>query len=208
MAKKIYDISPMIHPGLAVFPGDTPPSREVLLEKDRGDPVTLSTLRSTVHVGAHLDAESHYALGGLSIDEEPLGRFIGPCEVVRLDTRPGQRVGVDRFVKPPAAARVLIATGSYPDPTLFSNGFAALEPDLIDWLGDQGVRLLGVDTPSVDPPDSKDLPSHARCYARDVRILEGLVLDGIESGPYELIALPLRLQGFDASPVRAVLREL
>ena len=208
MAKKIYDITPMVHPGLAVFPGDTPPSREVLLEKETGAAVTLSTLRTTVHIGAHVDAESHYAVGGLTIDEEPLARFMGPCEVVRVAAAPGERVGVDDFAGPPRSARVLIATGSYPDPTQFSSGFASLEPGLIDWLGDLGVQLLGVDTPSVDAPDSKDLPAHERCFARDVRILEGLVLDGIDPGPYELIALPLRLRGFDASPVRAVLREL
>ncbi len=208
MAKRLHDISPLIGSKLAVFPGDTPPTREVLLDRQRGDPVTLSTLRSTVHVGAHVDAESHYAVDGLTIEHEPLDRFVGRCHVARLDCAPGERIGVAHFEVAPPCARLLIATGSYPDPTRFESGFAALAPDLIDWLAEHGVRLIGVDTPSVDPPDSKGLPAHARCFVRDVRILEGLVLDGVPAGDYELIALPLRLEGFDASPVRAVLREL
>ncbi|MGE4633046.1 MAG: kynurenine formamidase, partial [Planctomycetota bacterium] len=79
---------------------------------------------------------------------------------------------------------------------------------LIEKLSEDGVKLLGVDTPSVDVADSKDLPSHDACRRSGILILEGLVLDGVEDGIYELIALPLKLTGFDASPVRAVLRTI
>jgi arylformamidase len=103
--------------------------------------------------------------------------------------------------------RLLIATGSYPDPTHFNNDFAALTPELVDHLGASGVRLVGVDTPSVDSADSKDLPTHHRFLANDMAIIEGLVLADVPAGVYELIALPLNLPGFDASPVRAVLRK-
>jgi arylformamidase len=103
---------------------------------------------------------------------------------------------------------VLIATNSFPDPERWNADFAGLEPALVDELAGAGVRLVGVDTPSVDLADSKDLPSHARCLAHGMAILEGLVLAGVPDGRYELIALPLRLEGFDASPVRAVLRTL
>ena len=104
--------------------------------------------------------------------------------------------------------RVLFATGSYPDPTRFNEDFVALAPEVVDALGARGARLVGIDTPSVDLFDSKDLPTHQACLRHDMAILEGLVLDAVPEGAYELIALPLKLQGFDASPVRAVLRSL
>jgi arylformamidase len=107
-----------------------------------------------------------------------------------------------------AAPRVLFATGTYPDPERFRTDFAALSPDLVDWLHEQRVRLVGIDTPSVDPFPSKDLPAHQRILAHDMAILEGLVLAKVPEGMYELIALPLKLEDFDASPVRAVLRTL
>ncbi|MCB9855096.1 MAG: hypothetical protein H6818_05360 [Phycisphaerales bacterium] len=100
------------------------------------------------------------------------------------------------------------ATGTYPDPTNFNEDFAALEPDLIAWLNQRGVRTIGVDTPSVDLFSSKDLPVHQMFLQCDMAILEGLVLKDVEPGKYELIALPLKLIGFDASPVRVVLRTL
>jgi arylformamidase len=208
----LFDISPPLGPGLAVFPGDTPLSREVLLDTARGDAITLSTLRATVHLGAHVDAPSHYGAGAPSVEQLPLETFLGTCLVLRV-TASGdgivRRDAVERALdgRPPGP-RLLFATGSYPDPGEFRPDFAALDPKLVSWLSERGVRLLGVDTPSVDRADSKDLPAHAACLAAGVAILEGLVLDGVPEGEYELIALPLRLAGFDASPVRAVLRSL
>jgi arylformamidase len=104
------------------------------------------------------------------------------------------------------APRVLFATGTFPDPERFHEGFAALSVELVEVLAARGVGLVGLDTPSVDLFASKELPVHARCLDLDLAILEGLVLDGVPEGLYELIALPLKLEGFDASPVRAVLR--
>lgn len=207
----IYDISPPIRPGMAVFPGDTPPTREVLLDRARGDPITLSTLRSTVHVGAHADAPSHYGPGAASIEAIPLHHYLGSCVVVAARARRGRRVGetdlagtLTGLTEP----RVLIRTGTVPDPAVWNDDFAALDPALIDALAARGVHTVGVDTPSVDPADSKTLPAHARCLAHGIAILEGLRLDHVAPGRYELIALPLPLVGFDASPVRAVLRTI
>jgi arylformamidase len=206
----LYDLSPPITPGLAVWPGDTPPSREVLLDLARGDSVTLSTLRATVHLGAHADAPSHYGRGAPDIAARSLEPYLGPCEVVRVTATPGSRIGPDalRGRELARVPRVLFATGTAPDPGRFNEDFCALAPELVDRLADGGVRLIGIDTPSVDLFASKDLPAHARCLARDIAILEGLRLEGVPEGTYELIALPLRLAGFDASPVRAVLRAL
>jgi arylformamidase len=204
----LYDISPAISPALAVWPGDTPPSREVLQDLARGDTVTLSSLRATVHLGAHADAPSHYGLGAAAIDERPLDLYLGECEVIRVATASDRQVTPGLLSRTASAPRVLLATGTAPDSAVFNRDFAALAPELIDHLHERGVRLVGVDTPSVDPADSKTLPAHNRCLAHDMAILEGLRLADVPEGRYELIALPLRLVGFDASPVRAVLRSL
>ena len=204
--RRIWDVSPRVSPALAVWPGDTPPAREVLLDMKRGDNLTLSTLHATVHLGAHADAPSHYGRDAPSIETVELSRYLGPCQVVRVAVPRGTRVGPDRLTWPPKAERVLLATDTYPDPERFNEDFAALEPSLVDGLHAAGVRLLGIDTPSVDLFRSKDLPTHQRLLACGMGVLEGLVLDGVPEGIYELIALPLPLAGFDASPVRAVLR--
>jgi len=204
----IHDISPSVTPALAVWPGDTPPTREVLLDLARGDSVTLSTLRATVHLGAHADAPSHYGLRGADIARVPLELYLGPCEVMRVPVARGERITRANLPRPVRADRVLIHTGTFPDPEKFNEDFAALSPELVDHLHASGVRLVGVDTPSVDLFWSKDLAAHQRFLAYGMAILEGLVLAEVPEGLYELIALPLRLAGFDASPVRAVLRSL
>jgi arylformamidase len=204
----IHDITPPVSARLAVWPGDTPPSREVLLDMNRGDNITLSALHATVHLGAHADAPSHYGATAPAIHERILDYYLGPCQVVRLPVPRGTRVGPAMLSAPVRAERVLIATGTYPDPEHFNTDFAALSPELVEALHRQGVKLIGIDTPSVDLFDSKDLPAHQAFLRCDMAILEGLVLDGVPEGLYELIALPLRLVGFDASPVRAVLRPL
>jgi arylformamidase len=201
----IYDITPGVTPSLAVWPGDTPARREVLLDRTRGDAVTLSTLHATVHLGAHADAPSHYAVGAPDIASRRLELYLGPCQVVRVDVARGERVTRDLVHAPITEPRVLVATGTFPDPAVFNRDFAALAPELVDDWHDRGVVLVGIDTPSVDLFDCKELRSHRRFLAHDMAILEGLTLAGVPEGRYELIALPLKLQSFDASPVRAVL---
>ena len=208
MTRTIYDVSPLISPRLQVWPGDTPPAREVLLDMRQGANITLSTLRSTVHLGAHADAPSHYAAAAPAIHERALDYYLGPCQVMHIEVERGQRITPAQLPAPVRAERVLLATGTYPNPEQFNTDFAALAPALVDYLHEQGVKLIGIDTPSVDLFDSRDLPSHHAFLRHDMAILEGLVLRDVPAGLYELIALPLRLEGFDASPVRAVLRAL
>ena len=210
----IIDISPPLTSRLAVWPGDTPLSRTLLLEAGKpssaGSPVvsniTLSTLRATVHLGAHADAPGHYAADAPAIDERGLDYYLGPCQVVRVEAPRGSRVTPEMLARVIRAERLLIATGTFPDPEQFNTDFAALSPELVRRLHEQGVKLVGIDTPSVDLFDSKDLPGHQAFLRCDMAILEGLVLKDVPEGLYELIALPLRLVGFDASPVRAILR--
>ena len=213
----LVDISPPLTPKTAVFPGDTMLSRRVLMDTADGDHLTLSTLTSTVHIGSHADGENHYKPGGRPIDQHPLEMYLGPCVVAPVRAECGRRFGIDAIatkwlnvlgglVSDGQPGRLLLQTGTGGSPEAFPSDLAAPEPEAIDALAGQGVRLLGVDTPSVDLADAKDLVGHAACARGGVLILEGLVLDGVEPGIWELIALPLRLVGFDASPVRAVLR--
>jgi arylformamidase len=202
----IFDISPPITERLQVWPGDTPPSRQILCDLAHGDSVTLSTLHATVHLGAHADAPSHYGLDGATIDQRALHYYLGPCQVLRVTVPDGTLLTPAMIPAPITAERVLLATDTFPNAEQFNEDFAALSPELVDWLHQAGVKLVGVDTPSVDPFSSKDLPAHLRFLRYDMAILEGLVLRNVPDGVYELIALPLRLMGFDASPVRAILR--
>jgi len=204
----IYDITPPITDALEVWPSDTPPSREVLLDMKRGANLTLSTLHSTVHLGAHVDGPNHFGVDAPGIDACPLDDYLGPCQVIGVAIPPHGLIVPSDLRADVAAERILLATGTYPDPSHFTHDFAALDPSLVEFLADRGVRLVGIDTPSVDPFESEDFASHRACLRRKVAILEGVVLTGVPEGIYELIALPLRLVGFDASPVRAILRTL
>jgi arylformamidase len=203
---KIYDLSPTISPALKVWPGDTPPAREVLMDMNHGANLTLSTLRATVHLGSHADAPSHYGAEAPSIEARPLELYLGRCQVMRVEIPRATRILPDHLRGTLQAERVLLATGTFPDPNTFNEDFASLSPSLVDYLARHGVRLVGIDTPSVDLFSSKDLPVHHACLRHDMAILEGIDLDGVPEGIYELIALPLKLEGFDASPVRAILR--
>ena len=191
-----------------MWPGDTPPVREVLLDMRRGANLTLSSLHATVHLGAHADAPSHYGADAPAIDERRIDLYLGRCRVVRVQVGRSERLLPAVIPDDLKADRVLLATGTFPDPSIFNEDFAALSPEIVDHLHDRGVRLVGIDTPSIDLFSSKDLPAHHACLRHDMAILEGLVLQAVPEGIYELIALPLRLVGYDGSPVRAVLRDL
>lgn len=204
----IYDISPPITENMPVWPGDTPPSREVLLDMKKGDNLTLSTLHGTVHLGAHADGPNHYGRDARSIDQQSLDIYLGSCQVIKVDVPRNTRITMDMIPIDITEPRVLFSTGTFPDPNQWNDDFAALAPELIDSLAGKGVKLIGIDAPSVDLFESKDLPAHHMFLKHDLAILEGIVLEGVPDGVYELIALPLRLVGFDASPVRAILRSL
>jgi len=204
-APRLIDISPMISERLAVWPGDVPFSREVALSIEAGDNIGLSATRATVHLGAHADAPNHYAAGAEGIASRPLERYFGLCQVVRVELEQGERIRPKHLVEPIRAPRVLFATGSFPDPESWNEDFCALSPELVDFLAAQGVILLGIDTPSIDPQDDRELLSHQRVAAHDLSILEGVVLHGVHDGLYTLIALPLKIEAADAAPLRAAL---
>lgn len=206
---KIIDISPVLSARTAVWPGDQALQRRVSCTIESSGNIDLSAVLTTVHIGAHVDAPSHYLQKGECIASVGLGAYIGPCLVI---DRPGKTLIEAKDCAPlldhDGVTRVLFRTGSFADPQHFTTDFAAFSPDAIDWLGKAGVKLIGIDTPSFDPFESKTLPAHLALGRHGIANLEGLVLDHVKPGIYELIALPLRLEGFDASPVRAVLRPL
>ncbi|MBS1766595.1 MAG: cyclase family protein [Acidobacteria bacterium] len=204
---KIHDLSPLISPRLAVWPGDVSFSRSVALSIAEGANLDLSSVTTTVHLGAHADAPSHYAAGGAGMDAVDLAPYFGPCQVMRVAVARGERILPKHLTRAITAPRVLFHTGTFPDPETWNTDFASLSPELIEDLHAQGVVLVGLDTPSVDPFESKALESHQALARTGMRNLEGLVLDGVPEGLYTLVALPLKLERADASPVRAVLIE-
>jgi arylformamidase len=204
---RLIDISPLISPRTAVWPGDRKFGREVNLAFENGDNIDLSGINTTVHVGAHADAPSHYAPDGAPIDEVPLHPYYGPCRVMEVSVEPGSRILPEDLPRTIDAPRLLLKTGTFPDSDTFNTDFASLSPELVDYLAERGVKLVGIDTPSVDPFDDRELLSHQALYRHAMANLEGLVLAEVKPGPYTLIALPLRIEGADASPVRAALAD-
>ncbi len=205
---RVWDISPPLGPQTPAFPGDTTYQQRWTLEIGPGCPVNVSAVTLSPHLGAHADAPLHYGAGAPAIGAVSLDPFLGPCRVIHAIERgplvmPAHLEHAAGGIPP----RVLVRT-CRKAPTTWTPGFAAFAPESIDWLATRGVRLVGLDTASVDPSDSKTLPSHMRLLAHDLRVLENLVLDDVEEGDYELIALPLKLTHACASPVRAILRSL
>ncbi|MFA9564565.1 MAG: cyclase family protein [Acidimicrobiales bacterium] len=200
-----YDISPPLSPETAVWPGSRALERQIEKSLDDGDGYDLSNVISTVHIGAHADAPSHFGPGRDTIGAVDPNRYLGPCRVVRAEVGRRGLIGPEHLPPSIDVSRLLFRTDTFPDTDHFTEDFAAFAPDLVDAAADAGVELMGIDTPSVDPFDSTEVPTHHRMLARDVVGLEGLDLRAVPPGRYQLVALPLRLVGFDASPVRAVL---
>ncbi len=201
----LIDISPPIASTLAVYPGDVAFIKTTDTSIEAGDSATTSHFTATSHLGAHVDGACHYTHGGAGVDEWPLERFVGPCEVLKIEATPGSLI-MPSQLPPTTSPRILIATGTYPDYAMFNADFAALHPDTVCELASRGVILIGIDTPSVDLFQDTTLPTHHAFAEHNITILEGLLLSHVKPGFYELIALPLRIQAGDASPVRAVLR--
>jgi arylformamidase len=209
----LWDISPPVHTGAPVFPGDAPYEQQWTWSHGPGCPVNVSTLRLSPHTGAHADAPLHYDPDGAPVGELPLAPYLGPCRVVHaIDCGPlihwaHLAHAVDGAVAD-LPARVLVRTYRAQPQDHFDEQLTAFAPETIERLADRGVLLIGIDTASIDPADSKTLASHQVIRRRGLRVLENLWLDEVPEGDYELIALPLKLVTADASPVRAILRPL
>jgi arylformamidase len=204
----LYDISPTVRPGMPVWPGDTAFDARLAWSMAAGASVNVSAITTTPHLGAHADAPFHTEPRGAGISEMPIESYLGPCRVVKVPATPLIEPRHVEGIDLASPRRLLFRSDSVRDRRSFPERFTALSPELAALLGTRGVLLVGMDTPSVDPFDSKELLAHHALAHGGVAILEGLLLDGVPEGIYELIALPLKLEGLDASPVRAVLRTL
>jgi arylformamidase len=198
-----------VAPGSPVFPGDTPYAQEWSATLAPGCPVNVSRITLSPHVGAHADAPLHYDPQGLPIGAIDLATYLGPCRVIHaIGKGPLVEWGHLEHAVRGLPPRVLVRTYEHMPVDRWDAQLAAYAPDAIERLAGLGVKLVGIDTASIDPAESKSLDSHQVIRRLGLRVLENLVLDEVPEGDYELIALPLKLMTADASPVRAVLREL
>jgi arylformamidase len=203
----IIDITQGLSPGMAGFPGDAPYAEGWTFRIGADCPVNVSRVSLSVHCGTHADAPLHYDATGAAAGALALEPYIGPCRVI--DARgAGEMCEPNEIIHAldSAPSRILLRLMDSLDPKTWPTGFRALAPETVELLASKGVALVGIDTPSVDPETSKTLAAHHACRRADMRILENLVLSHVEPGDYELIALPLKFENLDASPVRAVLR--
>jgi arylformamidase len=206
--RKVWDISPPVHTGSPVFPGDAAFASVWAARIGPGCPVNVSTLTLSPHTGAHADAPLHYDDAGSPVGLLDLAPYLGPCRVIHA-MGCGPLVQWEHLAHALARLppRVLVRTYAKAPISHWDDALAAYAPETVERLADLGVCLIGIDTASIDPAASKTLDSHQVIRRRNLRVLENLVLDDVPEGDYELIALPLKLTTADASPVRAVLRE-
>lgn len=196
---------------LAVWPGDMP----VTVNRSTGIS-TVSELHMSSHVGTHVDAPAHFIPQGSTVDQLPLDVLIGPAWVAHI---PGTSQITAQLLDlcniPAGVGRLLLKTDNslprslgriLPDrAAAFDTHYTALDPTAGEWLLARGIRLVGIDGPSVDPFDSDTFALHRMLLANEVIIIENLVLADIEPGGYRLICLPLRYEGGDGAPARVVL---
>ncbi|MBL9076951.1 MAG: arylformamidase [Planctomycetes bacterium] len=209
--RRIWDVSEPLEPATAAFPGDTPFSQQWVLRQEDGGSCNVSTIRMSVHVGTHTDAPLHFDLAGRDIASVDLRQYLGRCRVVDVRGE-GSPLLIPAARLTPAvlqgAERILFRTRDRHDHRTWDGGFTAVGAAAAAALVAAGIVLVGIDTPSMDHADSKDLQGHHVLHAGGVAILENLDLSRVPPGDYELIALPLRIVNGDSSPVRAILREL
>lgn len=208
MTQKWIDISQPLQNGIAEWPGDTPFAYEVAFSKVDTGSVNIGKLTTSTHMGTHIDAPFHFDNAGKKVIDLDIDLYIGKARVI--DVTGHMKVGrveLEAFDFG-GVERILLKTGSRPDANVFPEQFTVLRDDIGPFFNERGVRLVGVDAPSVDATDSKQMEAHHSLNDNGVMILENIVLDAVEPGDYELIALPLPLVDGDGSPVRAVLRAL
>lgn len=199
------DVSRPLTEDTPVWPGD----RALEMERVRVDELQVTAISTTCHLGTHVDSPLHLERSGIAAHEIPLGRLMGPAEVVRLPAGCGAaRPEALPLGWVPRHPKVLFRSDSHPLEAPISEGFTALSAELVHWLADHGASTVGIDTPSVDPFESVELEAHHALAERGMTWIEGLDLTGVQAGRYVLIALPLPLRFTDAAPVRAILRRL
>ncbi|WLD93120.1 arylformamidase [Alkalihalobacillus sp. AL-G] len=204
---KVWDISQPLKKGVPTWPGDTPFSFKLNWTKEETGSVNVGSVTFSTHTGTHVDAPFHFDDNGEKMLDLKPDLYVGDALVVHLEGRETILPEDLEDYQLDGVERLLIKTGSWKDRTVFPDSITHLSPELAPFLKEKGVRLIGVDVPSVDQVDSKDLQAHHSLLENDIHILESVILDEVDEGIYELIALPLPLAEADASPVRAILRD-
>ena len=205
---KFLDITRALAADLAPWPGDTSFDYRLVARIAEGSSVNVGRIITSMHSGTHADAFFHFEEAGLTIDRFEPDRYVGPAAVVDLTAKFAHSLGeitIADLESHARAPRLLLKTGAWPDSTKFPEAIPVLAPGVAKWMQNRGVKLLGLDLPSVDAIDSKDLRNHHALAAVDIAIVEGLDLSEAEAGPYSLAALPLKIVGGDGAPVRAIL---
>jgi arylformamidase len=207
---KIFDISRPLFNGLAPWPGDTAFHFELKWKMAEGATVNVGAVTMGVHNGSHADAPFHFQQGADTIERMPLETYFGEAVVVDLTNqfKDGGRREIsiaDLSAAPDSAPRVLLKTGVWKDPEIFPEWIPVIAKDVAKWLEGRQVKLLGLDIPSVDTIEAKVLVNHHALAAANIAIVESLDLSEVEAGTYHFSALPLRINGGDAAPVRAIL---
>jgi arylformamidase len=204
----LHDLSPAIGRHSEVWPGDSAFEQTWTSSLERGDGANVARITLSPHTGSHADAPLHLRFGDGDAASLALGRFWGPARVIDWRQRGPVAAADLAELSWEGVERVLFRTRPDGSSLEYDESMSHFLPDAARFLVERGLGLVGIDTPSVDPFTSEDLPSHRIFLAAGTGVLEGLVMDGVGAGDYELVALPLKLSGVDASPVRAVLRAL
>ena len=202
----LIDVSQPVSPRTACFPGDVPFSCGWTGTLAEGNSVNIGWVRTSPHVGTHVDAPYHYEEGGRRVGGLDLEAFVGPAVVVDARGRDALDEDLLRGVDLAASPRVLFRTQERSDPHVFMDRFPLLTEGAVALLARQRVRLVGVDVPSMDAADSKGLPIHHLLGRAGIANVENLLLDDAEPGRYELLAAPVRWVDMDGAPLRALLR--
>jgi arylformamidase len=210
---KIFDISRALSNDLAPWPGDTPFHFELKWKMAEGATVNVGAINMGVHNGTHADAVFHFDPKGETIERMPLETYVGGAVVVDLTEifrgdRSRQICVGDLETCSSAlerAPRLLLKTGVWNDSKVFPDWIPVIAPDVPGWLAERKVKLLGLDLPSVDTIEAKELVNHHALAAAGIAIVESLDLSEVEAGIYQFAALPLKIAGGDAGPVRAIL---
>jgi arylformamidase len=207
---RLRDISITLAGGTPEWPGDTPYSCGWTGTISQGSSVNVSSYTTSPHVGTHADAPLHVRDGWPGSHELPLEAFFGRASVVDVSGATGE-LGIETIAAvlgDETIERLLLKTGCSIGSGTFPESWPTLSEACARVLLGRGLRLIGVDTPSVDEHHSKSLPVHKMIFSGNACILENLDLRRIAAGSYELIAFPIKIMSLDAAPVRAILRDI
>lgn len=204
---RIWDISRALNGTFAPWPGDKPFSFDLNWKIAEGASVNVGEIGMSVHNGTHADAPFHFEREGRTIDTMPIDCYIGSAVVAAVQGE--AKIEVAHLASISAnlarAPRLLLKTGAWSNSAAFPKAIPVIGADVAPWLGARGVKLLGVDLPSVDAIDATDLANHHALTAAGIVIVESLELSAVEPGVYNFAALPLKIEGADGAPVRAIL---